>query len=780
MLEKLYSYSKNKNLDICMCKVSTYDDMTHEINDDLWYYSLEVFKNFKKDVFKHTDTLDFTCEISVTPVNKLYKRSFLLNNNCLFAENVIFEDELFFYDVYLNAKRVSIINENLYYYRINREGSTVTASIDTNHSDILTIFKLIQQKFIELGYWNQYKIKFSNRFLHLILWRYSQTSSSYKESFYDEFKKILIDLFKDSKIYSGLSLNVKPRILKILNSKNFEEFQILDKNKLFSIVMACYNVEDYIDEAIGSIIGQSIGFGSNVELILVDDGSEDKTSNICKNYAEKYPDNIHYFYQENKGQAAARNFGLNNIHGEYVNFLDADDMLGPGTLYAVYEFFVNNEIDFVSIPIYFFERSSGSHLLNYKYHESKIIDLEKDWKFIQLSASSAFFKSKLFNHYSFDETLISSEDSIMINKILLDNPEYGVVKNAAYMYRKRLDESSTIDSSKYFSEFYTSRLKNYFINLLEYSLLKKGHVPKFIQFLFVYELQWIFVSDYKLILKNDEFKEFYEYVKYLLDNIDDDVITSVKPLNYMKLLFFELKYGKLNKSVEGDDLLITANNFLVDKLSCYKLQMDIIEIRNNMLSISGFFKSPFDKNNLKVILRKKGNKIEEFVANTVKYDTRDDDNEYEYSINFEFNIPLSENERSCCKLFVNYDDGLNCINQYLGIEFFSHARLSKKSNYAVYDNHYIKFKDNSFYISNYSYVKYYFLKYPFYLIFYLKEKVIGHLLYFSILFIWFFIHFIKKEQYSYSWIEEMPLMIMQSIYISMLQKLMTELKNISR
>ena len=704
MLEELYNHSKNKNLDICMCKVSTYDDVTHEVKNDLWYYSLEVFKNFRKNVFKHTDTIDFTCEISVTPVNKLYKRSFLIDNNCLFAENYIFEDELFFYDVYLNAKRVSIINKNLYYYRVNRAGSTVTESTDTDYSDILTIFKLIQQKFIELGYWNQYKINFSNRFLHLISWRYSQTAQIYKESFYNEFKKILTDLFKDSKIYDGLSLRVKPRILKILNSKNFEEFQILDKNKLFSIVMACYNVEDYIDEAIDSLIDQSIGFGSNVELILVDDGSTDETSNICKNYVKKYPDNIFYFYQENNGQAAARNFGLKNIHGQYVNFLDADDMLGVSALYNVYEFFEENEIDIVSVPIYFFERGRGSHVLNYKYRESKIVDLKKDWKFIQLSASSAFFKSYLFNNYSFDETLISSEDSIMVNKILLDNSKYGVVKNAAYNYRKRFNETSTIDSSKHCSEFYISRLKNYFINLLEYSLLKKGHVPKFIQFLFVYELQWIFVSDYKLILKDEEFKEFYEYVKYLLDNMDDEVIRSVKPLNYMKLLFFELKYGKLNTSVEGNDCLITANNCLVDKLSCYKLQMDIIEIRNNMLFISGFFKSLFDKNNLKVILIKKGDKTEEFVANNVKYDARED-NEYEYSINFEFNVPLSQNERSCCKILVNYDDGLNSINQYLDIEFFNHARLSKKSNYAVYDNHFIKFKDNSFYISNYSYVK---------------------------------------------------------------------------
>ena len=706
MLEELYNHSKNNNLDICMCKVSTYDDVTHEVKNDLWYYSLEVFKNFRKNVFKHTDTIDFTCEISVTPVNKLYKRSFLIDNNCLFAENFIFEDELFFYDVYLNAKRVSIINKNLYYYRVNRAGSTVTESTDTDYSDVLTIFKLIQQKFIELGYWNQYKINFSNRFLHLISWRYSQTAQIYKESFYNEFKKILTDLFKDSKIYDGLSLMVKPRILKILNSKNFEEFQILDKNKLFSIVMACYNVEDYIDEAIDSLIGQSIGFGSNVELILVDDGSTDETSNICKNYVKKYPDNIFYFYQENKGQAAARNFGLKNIHGQYVNFLDADDMLGVSTLYNVYEFFEENgdEVDFVSIPIFFFERNSGAHALNYKYHESKIVDLDDDWNFIQLSASSAFFKSDVFDNYSFDETLISSEDSIMINKILLDNFKYGVVKNAAYNYRKRLNESSTIDSSKYCSEFYISRLKNYFINLLEYSLLKKGYIPKFIQFLFVYELQWIFVSDYKLILKNDEFKEFYEYVKYILNNIDDEIISEVKPVNNIKFLFFELKYNHLNKIFKKDDVLICTNNFLIDRISNHNLYIDIIEIKNDILYMSGFFKSFFDKTDLKIVLIKNGSQKEEFIANIVEYDTRTDD-DYEDILNFEFTVYLSKNEKSNSKIFVNYDDGINCIYCNTNIKFLNHARLSKKSNYSIYDNHFIKFKDNKFFISNYSYFK---------------------------------------------------------------------------
>ena len=75
--------------------------------------------------------------------------------------------------------------------------------------------------------------------------------------------------------------------------------------------MACYNVENYISDAIESLINQSFGFESNVELILVDDGSTDKTSEICLSYVKNYPDNIKYFYQKNQGQATARNLGLN-------------------------------------------------------------------------------------------------------------------------------------------------------------------------------------------------------------------------------------------------------------------------------------------------------------------------------------------------------------------------------------------------------------------------------------------------------------------------------------
>ena len=70
--------------------------------------------------------------------------------------------------------------------------------------------------------------------------------------------------------------------------------------------MAAYNVEKYLNEAIDSIINQTIGFEENVQLIIVDDGSIDKSKDIAKAYAEKYPNNILFLSKENGGQASAQ------------------------------------------------------------------------------------------------------------------------------------------------------------------------------------------------------------------------------------------------------------------------------------------------------------------------------------------------------------------------------------------------------------------------------------------------------------------------------------------
>jgi Glycosyltransferases involved in cell wall biogenesis len=87
---------------------------------------------------------------------------------------------------------------------------------------------------------------------------------------------------------------------------------------LVSVIIAVYNGEKYISQAIESLFNQTY---KNVEIILVDDGSTDNTSKIAKQY-----DNIKYIYQQNKGQSSARNLGISAANGEYLAFLDADDL----------------------------------------------------------------------------------------------------------------------------------------------------------------------------------------------------------------------------------------------------------------------------------------------------------------------------------------------------------------------------------------------------------------------------------------------------------------------
>lgn len=97
---------------------------------------------------------------------------------------------------------------------------------------------------------------------------------------------------------------------------------------LISVIMPVYNAQDYLAEAIDSVFSQSY---SNWELILVDDGSKDQSGDICDKYAVKDP-RIHVVHQNNQGASAARNTGLDLAQGEWVSFLDDDDIMLPHCL----------------------------------------------------------------------------------------------------------------------------------------------------------------------------------------------------------------------------------------------------------------------------------------------------------------------------------------------------------------------------------------------------------------------------------------------------------------
>ena len=381
---------------------------------------------------------------------------------------------------------------------------------------------------------------------------------------------------------------------------------IFDFNSFkFSIIIAIYNTGEFLEESIESIIKQTIGF-EDVELILVDDGSTDNSKDICLKYTEKYPKNINYIYQENQGQATARNNGMKIAKGKYLNFLDSDDKLESSALERVYNFFEAhyNDVDVVSIPMKFFDRQSGEHILNYKYEKTRLIDLNQNPDYIQLSASSAFFKRKSIKNNKFDTKLIVSEDAIFVNKILLEKSMLGVVSNTSYLYRKRNVKTSTIDSSIKKKEYYIDRSQLFFKALFDYAKDKKGHIPNFIKFTVMYDIQWMFdipnVSD---VLDKDELKQLYSILHELLCEIDDYIILNQKHRDrslIKTILLFKHQEMKTMKNSSANNVVKQVSNYNIDQLYYHVFYMDGVEVKDDTLHLLGFLKSFFEVDEIKI------------------------------------------------------------------------------------------------------------------------------------------------------------------------------------
>lgn len=97
------------------------------------------------------------------------------------------------------------------------------------------------------------------------------------------------------------------------------------KWNMISVIVPVYNAGHYLDRCIASILYQNY---SDIELILIDDGSEDNSLTICKKYEVK-DRRVHVIHTDNHGGAAARNIGIQFAHGEYIAFADADDFVDP-------------------------------------------------------------------------------------------------------------------------------------------------------------------------------------------------------------------------------------------------------------------------------------------------------------------------------------------------------------------------------------------------------------------------------------------------------------------
>lgn len=304
------------------------------------------------------------------------------------------------------------------------------------------------------------------------------------------------------------------------------------KEKTFSIITAVYNTAEFLDDAIQSVINQTVGIEC-IQLILVNDASTDNSLDICNKWAKRFDQDILVLNQEvNQGVSTARNAGIKHAIGKYVSFLDSDDKYAPDVCEKVEHFFVNNEkedVDIVALPIIFFDGETGPHLLNNKFAKgTRVINLDKEWNCAQNFVSSTFVRAEVLAKHMFDQRMPLSEDLKFVQEIILRTHKLGVISDTEYLYRRRTTgQQSAIQTKETKRIWYTPTLKNGLMELADMAIKQGGSVPKYLQFLIMYELQWR-ISKYQLVgcpdMTRSERKEYYSILQQLLSHVENDVI----------------------------------------------------------------------------------------------------------------------------------------------------------------------------------------------------------------------------------------------------------------
>ena len=110
---------------------------------------------------------------------------------------------------------------------------------------------------------------------------------------------------------------------------------------LISVIIPVYNKENYIQNCLNSVLAQSY---SNLEIVLINDGSKDNSGEILDEYADK-DERVKVFHIENGGVYAARNFGLEKSTGDYVTFIDADDTIELSYIETLFRVLQENNCD---------------------------------------------------------------------------------------------------------------------------------------------------------------------------------------------------------------------------------------------------------------------------------------------------------------------------------------------------------------------------------------------------------------------------------------------------
>jgi len=332
-----------------------------------------------------------------------------------------------------------------------------------------------------------------------------------------------------------------------------------------SVIIPIYNMEMYLREAIESIINQSIGF-NNIELILVDDGSTDKSIEIIEEYNKKY-ENVKSIRLEQKSGAAGkpRNEGLKIATGEYIMFLDPDDFYDINALDVMYNTAKDQKVEIVTAN-YKYANEDGTLWEKSVFDENRF----KSFKFSEENFSDSFFVwnsgscNKLFLSKLIKENNIEflvgvpAEDAYFTYSALLSAKSVYYLSTTIHYYRRR-NKIGTLSVSWDRSLKYFTNISYAYKRIYEL-FLDKNRISLF-RYFYSKTLTSVFYKIVDTTIMDDTAKQeaFKELKWFFVLRHSLDISPCQKSLDF---LFSKIENDEFNEAVEISNIIREMRTYI--------------------------------------------------------------------------------------------------------------------------------------------------------------------------------------------------------------------------
>lgn len=312
---------------------------------------------------------------------------------------------------------------------------------------------------------------------------------------------------------------------------------------LLSIIIPVYNVEDYLVECLDSIITQ-INNVSNIEIIVIDDGSTDNSVKICDEYGKKYPNIVKVIHKKNEGLLATRRLGYSIACGEYIVNCDSDDKLAEGALDVIFNIISECKPDVIFYNFIVFGKEKEKIIYKDYFSKNEFSNVRKDEVISDFLVSETPFVSsacgkivkrdvigvdKSYKKYG---KLNQGEDTLQSIEIFNNSKNFVYLNKEIYMYRIENGMTTKFDENYYLD------WRKIYINILENSnRWRMPHVEMMMDTKYC-NIVGRSITQIRYAKKIDK----RQFMKFIYDIVNDDLFKTLSLKKIINNKYVKTKY----------------------------------------------------------------------------------------------------------------------------------------------------------------------------------------------------------------------------------------------